>query len=61
MGHMRVNIGILFGFIDAEVSDGAKMAVRRGMQEIFQPDWKKVFDLDNLCQQVEAITEGLKK
>ena len=43
LGHMNVNVGILFGFLDAQVSDGAKLAVQRGKEKIFQPDWKKVF------------------
>ena len=29
LGHMNVNLGILFGFLNAQVSDGAKMAVQR--------------------------------
>ena len=41
LGHMNVNLGILFHFIDAQVSDGAKMAVERARRKIFQPDWKK--------------------
>ena len=29
LGHMNVNVGILFKYIDAELSDGAKLAVSR--------------------------------
>lgn len=61
MGHLRVNVGILFGFIDAQVSDGAKMAVARGSKQILQPDWKKVFKLENVMAEVRAITKGIKK
>ena len=61
MGHLRVNVGILFGFIDAQPSDGAKMAVERGKGVIFQPDWQRVFELDNVREQVRAITAGIKK
>jgi hypothetical protein len=56
LGHMNVNLGILFDFIDAEVSDGAKLAMQRGMEEIFQADWKKVFEPQNVLGQVKAIT-----
>ena len=42
----------------AEVSDGAKMAMKRGMEQIFQPDWKKVFEPESVMQQDQAITEG---
>lgn len=59
LGHMNVNIGILFGYIDAQLSDGAKMAVERARQSIFQPDWKKVFEPENVLREVKAITQGI--
>jgi hypothetical protein len=58
LGHIKVNLGILFNFIDAEVSDGAKLAMARGMEQIFQADWKKVFEPESVIQQVRAITKG---
>jgi hypothetical protein len=60
MGHMNVNIGILFGYIDAQLSDGAKLAIERGKESIFQPDWKRVFEPENVMSEVKAITEGRK-
>jgi len=57
-GHMRVNLGILFGLIDAELSDGAKLAIERAKKSVFQPDWKKVFEPDNVIQEVKAITQA---
>jgi len=57
-GHMRVNIGILFGLIDAQLSDGAKLAVERAKQSVFQPDWKKVFEPENVMKEVKAITQA---
>ena len=59
LGHMNVNLGILFNFIDAQVSDGAKMAVERARANIFQPDWKKVFEPENVMSEVKAITQGI--
>jgi hypothetical protein len=58
LGHMRVNLGILFGYIDAQVSDGAKLAVKRAKKSVFQPDWKKVFEPENVVEQVTAIVQG---
>jgi hypothetical protein len=58
LGHMKVNVGILFGYIDAQLSDGAKLAVARAKQNIFQPDWKKVFEPENVLAEVKAITQG---
>jgi hypothetical protein len=59
LGHMNVNVGILFGYIDAELSDGAKMAVARARNSIFQPNWKDVFRPENVLQEVRAITQGI--
>jgi hypothetical protein len=58
LGHMNVNIGILFGYIDAQLSDGAKLAVERAKKSIFQTDWKKVFEPENVMKEVKAITQG---
>ncbi|MFC1712906.1 phosphogluconate dehydrogenase C-terminal domain-containing protein [Candidatus Poribacteria bacterium] len=58
MGHMNVTIGILFGFIDAEVSDGARLMMERARQRIFQPDWKKVFEPESILEEIKAITHG---
>jgi D-apionate oxidoisomerase len=58
LGHMNVNVGILFDYIDAQFSDGAKLAVARAMDQLLQPDWKKVFEPENVLAQVRAITKG---
>jgi len=59
LGHMNVNVGILFKYIDAELSDGAKLAVSRARTRIFQPDWKSVFEPENVMAEVKAITQGI--
>jgi len=61
LGHFNINIGILFGYVDAQFSDGAKLAVERAKSQIFQPDWKKVFEPENVMAQVKAITQGRQK
>jgi hypothetical protein len=61
LGHMNVNVGILFGYIDAQFSDGAKLAVARAMDQLLQPDWKQVFEPENVLAQVKAITKGRAK
>jgi len=58
LGHLRTSIGVLFGFLDAEVSDGAKLAVRRARHLLLQPDWKKVFEPENVMAEVRSIVEG---
>jgi hypothetical protein len=59
LGHINVDIGILFRYIDAQLSDGAKMAVARARATIFQPDWKSVFEPENVLREVKAITQGI--
>jgi hypothetical protein len=61
LGHMRASLGILFGYIDAEISDGAKLAVERAMPRLFQPDWKCVFEPENVLDEVKAIVRGRSK
>ncbi len=61
LGHMNVNVGILFGYIDAQFSDGAKLAVARAMDQLLRPDWKKVFEPEDVLAQVKAITQGRAK
>ena len=58
LGHVNINIGILFGYSDARLSDGAKLAVERGMERLFKPDWRSVFDIENVIREVKAITQG---
>ncbi len=58
LGHININLGILFGYVNAQFSDGAKLAVERAKQSIFQPDWRRVFELSNVMDEVKAITKG---
>jgi hypothetical protein len=58
LGHMGIFTGILFGFYDAQVSDGAKKAAARARDQIFQPDWKRIFEAENVMGEIRAITRG---
>jgi len=58
LGHINVNIGILFGYVNAQFSDGARLAVERARAQIFQPDWRKVFEPDSVREQIQAITQA---
>jgi len=59
LGHMKVNIGILFGYIGSPFSDGALMAIERARTKLFKPDWKSVFEPENVMEEIKAITAGL--
>ncbi len=56
MGHINVELAIIFDEIDWDFSDGAKLAIEEAKDKIFQPDWKKVFDDEHLKASVESIT-----
>ncbi len=58
LGHINVNIGILFDFLGIEVSDGAKRAVERGKRAILRDDWRDVFRPDRVREEVMAIVEA---
>lgn len=58
LGHMGIFTGILFGFYDAQVSDGAKKAAARAREQIFQPNWKRIFEAENVMGEIRAITRG---
>jgi hypothetical protein len=61
LGHMNINTAILFGFLDIQFSDGAKLAVERARPLLFNPNWREIFEPENVMQQVKAITEGRRK
>ncbi len=58
LGHINIDIAILFGFLNAQFSDGAKLAAKRGMEQIVKPDWKRVFEPEHIMREVRIITEG---
>ncbi len=58
LGHLNVNIGILFGYLGAEFSDGAMRAVERGRKAILKEDWRDVFKPDRVMEEVRAIVDA---
>lgn len=58
LGHMNVNLGILFGYLGIEVSDGAKRAVERGRRAILRDDWHDVFKPERVMEEVKAIVDA---
>lgn len=57
MGHIRIELAILFGYAGFPFSDGAKLAIEAAQSKIFQPEWKQnVLSLDAIRQQVRDIT-----
>jgi D-apionate oxidoisomerase len=57
LGHLRIQMAVLFDMIPGAVfSDAANKALERGLKEFIKADWKKVFEDDNVKEQITAIT-----
>ena len=55
-GHLGVELAIVFGEIDAQFSDGALKAAERAASVILQPNWKDVFEPENIRAEIKEIT-----
>jgi len=57
LGHLRIQMAVLFNELPGAVfSDAANKALQRGLKEFIKEDWKKVFEPDNVIDQIRAIT-----
>jgi hypothetical protein len=56
LGHINIELAILFNEIDWQFSTGAKRAIEDAKRMIFQADWKKVFEPDKILESVAKIT-----
>lgn len=62
MGHVRVQLAVLFGYADFRFSDGAIMAMEQAKSLIFKDHWKeKIFTIESIKKSVKAITDSIKK
>jgi hypothetical protein len=58
LGHINVQLAIVFEQINWRMSEGAYHVVREAMKRIFRPDWKGVFDLHEVKQSVKGIVNA---
>jgi len=57
LGHLRIQMAVLFNELPGAVfSDAANKALQRGLKEFISEDWKKVFEPDNVNDQILSIT-----
>jgi len=50
-------MAVLFNELPGAVfSDAANKALRRGLNEFIKDDWRKIFEPDNVKEQIIAIT-----
>ncbi|HZG69083.1 MAG TPA: phosphogluconate dehydrogenase C-terminal domain-containing protein [Herpetosiphonaceae bacterium] len=56
LGHINIELAIVFGEVGSPFSDGALKAIEAAKTQIFQPDWKKIFEPEHLHASIMAIT-----
>jgi len=58
LGHMNIQLAVLYNQIPGAVfSDAANKAIDRGKPLLINKDWKKVFEPDNVMEQIRDITQ----
>ena len=55
MGHVQIELAIAFGEIGSPFSDAAIVAIEWGKQRIVKPDWRRVFDSEELKKNIAAM------
>ena len=56
LGHLRIQIAVLFGEVNGTFSDAAYKISRRAKAVIFKDDWQRIFELSDIREQVRDIT-----
>ena len=57
LGHLNIQLAVIYEQIPGAVfSDAANKAIVRGKPLLISPDWKKVFEPDNVMEQIKDIT-----
>ncbi len=56
LGHLRIQIAVLFGEVNGTFSDAAYKISRRAKPIVFKEGWERIFDLADIREQVRDIT-----
>ena len=57
LGHLNIQLAVIYQQIPGAVfSDAANKAIIRGKPLLVNPDWKQVFEPDNVMEQIKDIT-----
>ena len=60
MGHLKVQFGVIFDFAGFPFSDGANLAAKNGMKDIFKDGWlEKIMNRNSVDESVYKITHEL--
>jgi len=58
LGHIQIELAILFDALDWQVSAGAKQALVEATPVLFRSDWKKVLEPEEIMKSVRRISEN---
>jgi hypothetical protein len=56
LGHLRIQIAVLFGEVNGTFSDAAYKISRRARAVIFKDNWQRIFETSDIREQVRDIT-----
>jgi len=58
LGHLRIQIAVLFGEVNGTFSDAAYKISRRAKPVLFRDGWQKIFEMSDIREQVRDITSS---
>jgi hypothetical protein len=56
LGHLRIQIAVLFKEVNGTFSDAAYKISKRAMPILFKEGWEKIFEMNDIKEQVRDIT-----
>jgi ketol-acid reductoisomerase len=57
LGHLRIQIAVLFKEVNGTFSDAAYKISKRAKPLLFKENWQKIFEMDDIREQVRDITQ----
>jgi len=57
LGHLRIQIAVLFGEVNGTFSDAAYKISKRAKPVLFKEGWQKIFEIEDIREQVRDITK----
>ncbi len=56
LGHINIQLAVLFDELPIQFSDAAIKALDRAENILFKDNWQKIFEMEDIHEQIEAIT-----
>lgn len=60
LGHLRIQIAVLFGEVNGTFSDAAYKISARARPVLFKENWQRIFEMSDIREQVRDITTASK-